>query len=368
MTESASPRRAMRTVRLNAERIAELLDRLDQQDAVHGDERESRRFRYRMKAVVVHLKQNPGVEAQSYIAPSRDLSAGGFSFLHGGYVHSGTACLAQLITSLGHWHNVVGKVVGCRHVEGNIHVVALRFEQQIDPSVYCLEAAHSQVLLAEDDAAIARMAMFHLDKLNAVVEHVKDGRAAVDLALEKPYDVILMDMEMPVLNGFDAVRELRARGYRGLIVAVTAMTREGDRERCLAIGCDRYLAKPFSRDDLASVLHTLHEDPLFSTLAYDLDAAELVSEYVSELPARIRAIEEAAIANDQRELVSLARLMKGQGALYGFEIISEAAERIEAALLEGLPIEALRADVDDLLRLCTRAHTSARIADPGGQA
>jgi signal transduction histidine kinase len=121
-----------------------------------------------------------------------------------------------------------------------------------------IASAAGRILLVEDGADNSRLFGLILRRLGAEVALAENGRIAVDLALaaeaREPFDLILMDMQMPVLDGYSAVRELRQAGYSRPIVALTAHAMEGDRRRCLQVGCDDYATKPLSRAALADLV------------------------------------------------------------------------------------------------------------------
>ncbi|MGB7157196.1 MAG: ATP-binding protein, partial [Tepidisphaeraceae bacterium] len=116
-----------------------------------------------------------------------------------------------------------------------------------------------RVLLAEDGADNRALISHYLREVGLDVSVVENGLAARDLALRanqegQPFDVILMDMQMPELDGYEAARQLRAAGYRKPIVALTAHAMGGDREKCIAAGCDDFGVKPIEWEKLLAVL------------------------------------------------------------------------------------------------------------------
>ena len=125
-------------------------------------------------------------------------------------------------------------------------------DTSVSESFSALQMLEGRVLLVEDGPDNQRLISYILKKSGAIVSIAENGKLGMEEALNaaergEPYGVVLMDMQMPVMDGYTAARSLRERGYNGQIIALTAHAMHGEFEKCVAAGCDHYLSKPIDR-------------------------------------------------------------------------------------------------------------------------
>ncbi|MEM8875243.1 MAG: CHASE domain-containing protein [Planctomycetota bacterium] len=200
-----------------------------------------------------------------------------------------------------------------------------------------------RVLLADDSVDNRRLVSALLASTGIELAAVENGRDAIDRIVEadrdgKAFDAVLMDMQMPVLDGYNATLELRSLGFEQLpILAFTANTMDGDRERCLDIGCSGFIGKPIRHADLiaelARHLGTPVPPKLHSELADDPLMAELIAQYVSELPEHVDQLLNGLDAGDLETVRVTLHQLKGSGGGYGFPQITEAAAHAEQCVI-----------------------------------
>jgi CheY-like chemotaxis protein len=140
-----------------------------------------------------------------------------------------------------------------------VHAGTLHEEEAASrPRAVATSRTGLRVLLAEDNKVNQRVAQRFLERLGHTVVVASDGREAVDVWQQERFDLVLMDIQMPEMDGFEAVAAIReaeqVRGGRTPVIALTAHAMSGDRERCLAAGMDGYLTKPVKLAQLVAAI------------------------------------------------------------------------------------------------------------------
>ena len=242
-------------------------------------------------------------------------------------------------------------------------------------------ALTGRILLAEDGLDNRALISLYLTKAGAAVEVAENGRIACEKVLNAakggtPYDVVLMDMQMPELDGYGATSRLRSLGYKGTIIALTAHAMAQDRQKCLNAGCTDYLSKPIDRAHLLKVVGqylqpatTVAPGPGSATVDastslgkpspssparsgkivvhIDPEIAALVPKFLDGVRMNCDTLASAAAQRDFSTIRKLAHQIAGAGGSYGFDELTRLGQELEAAAEAGDDGETVRR-VNDL--------------------
>ena len=202
-----------------------------------------------------------------------------------------------------------------------------------------------KVLVAEDNIDNQRLVSMYLKKLGADVVFAQNGKQAIEIATNETFDLILMDMQMPVMNGVDATRQLRELNYDKPIVALTANAMKEDVDACVTAGCNGFIHKPISKLKFKetilkylSVAECIDVEtiPMLSTiLEEEPEMIDLVIRFVDKLPTYIMNITKSSQDNNWDEFKGYIHDLKGTSGNYGFEVLFKLMQDIEFELTKG---------------------------------
>ncbi len=220
--------------------------------------------------------------------------------------------------------------------------------------------ADARVLVAEDNPVNRAVVLRQLRKLGIVAEAVSNGAAVLDVLDRVPCDLVLMDCQMPVMDGIEATKRIRrgeVRGRRTPVVALTASALHGDRERCLEAGMDDYLSKPVSESELLRVIERwlpAEGDPIdpatIRTLrelgSGDDFLTELITVYAEDAPGQVKSIRDAVGASDPVALANAAHALKSSSGNIGAVKVRESCAVLEhigrSGSMHGVAAEMIR--------------------------
>lgn len=188
------------------------------------------------------------------------------------------------------------------------------------------------VLLAEDHADNRHLIARLLKAMGLTVLEASDGHDAISLCREHHIDLILMDIQMPEVNGIDAFNVLRSQGYKQPIIALTANAMPHEVDRYLEIGFDDYLAKPIERKRFGStVAHYLHQKliPAAQDPLLQVDMSDLVEAFISSLPADYDQLSAHIKECDYESIATIAHRLSGAASMFGYNTMASLGGDIE---------------------------------------
>jgi CheY-like chemotaxis protein len=207
-----------------------------------------------------------------------------------------------------------------------------------------------------------------LKKMGHKTSVAVNGQEAVDLCKKEKFDMILMDIQMPVLNGLEATAKIRAEGLntQSTILAMTASGQKDDDIAAIDAGCDDCLSKPVDRRKLerklagvSAQLKQFHDaesgKSIVSFLDGDPDYQKAIETFVENLPSRIDEIKCAYEKGDAKALAFKVHALKGLGGFAGFPIFTEKAKIMEQSI-KTCQVDKLQTQVEELVQLCLRTR------------
>jgi len=201
------------------------------------------------------------------------------------------------------------------------------------------------ILLVEDSPDNQQLIGMYIRKTGAYLDIAADGKVGVEMALNNNYDLILMDMQMPVLDGLEAIRLLRSNNYKGSIVSLTANAMLTNRENCLAAGANDYLVKPIDLTQFYEVLNRYlqansaagkdapAERSIFDDYYNSPGYLKIVERFREKLPNLVAELSEAVRKQDWNDVKEKSHDLKGIGGAVQLPEITEVAGRMNIQVI-----------------------------------
>ena len=218
------------------------------------------------------------------------------------------------------------------------------------------------ILLAEDNPVNQKVALRMLDRMGYTADVANNGIEAIEALEQRKYDIILMDMQMPEMDGLEATRRIVAaypEGRRPHIIALTANAMQGDRERCIEAGMNDYISKPIRIEDLkqafercpaseaeeqteaendagAEIIDVKILEELIEMLGNDIEfASGLIRDFLEDGRELLGSIRSAREIGDAQELERAAHTLKSSSATFGALDVSDVCKELEEQASQG---------------------------------
>lgn len=334
-------------LRIRVDERDPILDKLDRAAAKSPptSRRGSQRLAYRVEGIRVTIT-HPGGSVARCLVKGRNLSAGGMSFLYGGFLHHGTACTIILKTTGERPVVVEASVRSCRFVQQNIHEVGVQFREKLDPRLFCgpgtkvtsedgdpvsqSPSLAGSVLLSELHELEERFLCQKLRSAGLVALTSASIGSALDLIRRLPFDVVILSdsrCEQPVAQ---MLHSIRAAGHRGVLAVLSnAITHSASDElegSALCVCFPRPLDVDSLLRTLASSMLPPDPRPIFSDL---VEETSPVVSYIKQSHSIALQLRDSVASQDMGAVRRICLQLRATAAGYGFGAISEVARQVE---------------------------------------
>jgi CheY-like chemotaxis protein len=360
------------------------VDKMDRAATVAADNRrEDPRWRFRKINVPICV-EHPGGGVRKIFVSCRNISTGGLSFIHKGFLHPGTACVVVLTKRDNHAMAVNGSVVNCRYVSEGIHEVGVRFDQRIqihhilninDASTQAgasieLKDLRGRVLYVDENPMDQVLLNHHIRTSGIELTTVHSADEALAELDNVSFDIVITELALGAAkNSTDFIKAVRAKKFAGPIVLATGDGTGAKAAEAKAAGATNLLSKPYDPKQLYELLKTLHRKvgavltskAIYSALDDQPAMEEALSNYVTYCNDAAANLDDLLRGENLEEIRALALNIKGTAEGFGFATVGDAARE---ALVQ-IDLATTVADARPALRTLGLLLNSVAVRRPG---
>lgn len=369
-----------RSQRMTPQERKAILDRLDAADAENPakNRRAMARVSYRaeLSCRIIH----PGGSMTTAIVHTRNLSAGGTSFLYQGFLHKNTKVELVLVRRHGGEDIAAGLVTHCQHLSGAFHQVGVKFTTKIYPKLY-LDPSEwtdlgdgppvepgkiSGTVLHVDGQEIDRLLLRHnLAPTKIDLISVATADEAIKAVQSKSVDCVLCDITIGNVTAAALLTSLKQAGFSGPFAVLTAETTQSQLKAATAAGASAILGKPYDNQKLMSALGgwlaagASQGEALISTLPDSPTTKPLLEQYVQRVRVLMRELRVAITADDVKTARVVCQTLRGTGAGFGFAVLSQIAKDAVETLDQTYSLQEALVHLQRLEQTCRRLSVAA---------
>jgi signal transduction histidine kinase/CheY-like chemotaxis protein len=214
-------------------------------------------------------------------------------------------------------------------------------DTEFNKQIQKMSLGNKHILVVEDNPETQKLVSIYIKKTGATVSTANNGEIAVKRALSEDFDLILMDIQMPVMDGLEAISQLRKAGYSKPIIALTANAMKEDMDKCIFSGANDYLTKPIDLKLFYTKLKTYLDGnnipenvtQIITNISKDSEYQELAQHFIDSMPELMKKISAAIENNDWKNLILLIQALKANSGEFGFSDIASLAAMMNTKII-----------------------------------